>query len=156
MKIEMTVNGELRKLDVNPLSRLLDILRDDLSLKGTKEGCGEGECGACSALLNGLLVNSCLIPIAQCNGADIVTIEGLAATERGQILSESFAESHAVQCGYCTPGMVMAAESVLRKIPKPSEQQIREGLAGNICRCTGYDMIIDGIILASEKGDGLW
>lgn len=156
MKIEMTVNGEKRTLDADPLSRLLDILRNDLSLTGTKEGCGEGECGACSALMNGLLVNTCLIPIGQCNGAEILTIEGLASSKRGEVLSEAFAEAHSVQCGFCTPGMVLAAESVLRKIPKPSEQQIREGLAGNICRCTGYDMIIDGIQLAAEKGDGLW
>ena len=156
MKIEMTVNGQMKHIEVNPLSRLLDILRNDFSLTGTKEGCGEGECGACSVLMDGLLVNSCLIPIAQCDGKKILTIEGYASTDKGKILTEAFAEAHAVQCGFCTPGMVLAAESVLQKKAKPTEQEIREGLAGNICRCTGYDMIIDGIHLAADKGDGLW
>ena len=156
MKIEFSVNGRNKTIDVKPMSRLLDVLRNNLSLTGTKEGCGEGECGACSVLMNGHLVNSCLIPVAQCHGAEILTIEGLSESDRGKVLSEAFAEAHAVQCGFCTPGMVLAAESVLRKTPNPSEQEIREGLAGNICRCTGYDMILDGINLASEKGEGLW
>jgi carbon-monoxide dehydrogenase small subunit len=156
MKIDITVNGDKRSITVNPLSRLLDILRNEFALRGTKEGCGEGECGACSVLMNKLLVNSCLIPVAQCDGAEIVTIEGLSETERGKVLTSAFAETHAVQCGFCTPGMVLAAESLLQKKGKPTEQEIREGLAGNICRCTGYDMIIDGIQLAAEKGDGLW
>lgn len=156
MKIEMIVNGRKKTLQANPLSRLLDILRDELALTGTKEGCGEGECGACSVLMNGRLINSCLIPIAQCDGSEITTIEGISASERGKVLTEAFAEAHAVQCGFCSPGMIMAAESVLRKNPKPTEQEIREGLSGNICRCTGYDMIIDGIELAAKKGDGLW
>ena len=156
MTIELYVNGQKKKVETNPMSRLLDVLRNEFSLTGTKEGCGEGECGACSVLLDGLLVNSCLIPIMQCEGKEIVTIEGIAETQRGEILTEAFAEAHSVQCGFCTPGMVIAAESVLRKKPKPDENDIREGLAGNICRCTGYDMIIDGIILASEKGEGLW
>ena len=156
MKIELTVNGEKRSLDTDPLRRLLDVLREDVGLTGTKEGCGEGECGACSALMDGRLVNTCLIPVAQADGTEILTVEGLAASDRGKMLTEAFAETHAVQCGFCTPGMVMAAEAVLRENPKPSEQQIREGLAGNICRCTGYDMIIDGIRLAAEKGEGLW
>lgn len=156
MTIDITVNGRRNTIDVDPLSRLLDILRDHFSLTGTKEGCGEGECGACSVLMNGLLVNSCLIPIAQCDGSEILTIEGLSETKRGKILAEAFADTHAVQCGFCTPGMVMAAESLLQKVPKPSEQEIREGLAGNICRCTGYDMIVEGIQQASEKGEGLW
>lgn len=156
MKIELTINGIKKTVDTDPLRRLLDILRVDFSLSGSKEGCGEGECGACSVLMNGLLVNSCLIPAAQCAGSEILTIEGLAESERGQVLSEAFAEAHAVQCGFCTPGMLMAAESVLRKTAHPTEQEIRQGLAGNICRCTGYDMIIDGIHLAAEKGEGLW
>ena len=152
----MTVNGKKILLDVPPLARLLDLLRKDLSLTGTKEGCGEGECGACSVLMNGRLVNSCLIPAGQCDGAEILTIEGLSESERGKVLTESFAEAHAVQCGFCTPGMVLAAESILRKSAKPTETEIREGISGNICRCTGYDMIIDGIRLAAEKGEGLW
>jgi len=156
MKIELNVNGHRKEIESDPMSRLLDVLRNDFSLTGTKEGCGEGECGACSILLDGLLVNSCLIPVLQCEGKEIVTIEGIAESRRGEILTEAFAEAHSVQCGFCTPGMVIAAESVLRKKPKPDEKDIRQALAGNICRCTGYDMIIDGIILASEKGDGLW
>ena len=156
MKLEMNVNGRPVSMDVSPLKRLLDILREDLGLTGSKEGCGEGECGACSVLMNGKLANSCLIPAAQCSGAEIVTVEGVSATPRGKMISECFAETHAVQCGFCTPGMLMAAEAVLSVNPAPDEETVREGLSGNLCRCTGYDMIIDGILLAAEKGKGLW
>jgi len=156
MNLKMTVNGRAVSLKTSPLRRLLDLLREDLALTGTKEGCGEGECGACSILMNGKLVNSCLVPAAQCEGAEIVTAEGLSATPRGEMISRCFAETHAVQCGFCTPGMLMAAESILSENPRPDEPFIREGLAGNLCRCTGYDMIIDGILLAAEKGRGLW
>lgn len=156
MKIEITVNGEVRMLDVGPMRRLLDVLREDLGLVGTKEGCGEGECGACSVLIDGKLANSCLVPIAQCDGAEITTVESLAATDRGKVITESFAVMHSAQCGFCTPGMVMAAEALLKRNPDPDEATIRLGLSGNICRCTGYDMIVDGIQEAAKRGKGLW
>jgi len=155
MKIEITVNGTRHSLEVDPLRRLLDILRDDLGLVGTKEGCGEGECGACSVIMDGKLVNSCLIPVAQCENADVTTVEGIAASPRGEIITTSFANMHSAQCGFCTPGMVMATEALLRRNPDPGEQEIREGLAGNICRCTGYDMIVDGILDAAKRGKGI-
>ena len=137
-------------------SRLLDLLRYECGETGTKEGCGEGECGACSVIMDGKLVNSCLVPAAQCSGADVLTVDGLAATPRGQMISESFATEHGAQCGFCTPGMVMAAEALLRENGAPDESAVREGLAGNICRCTGYDMIVDAIQDAAERGKGLW
>jgi carbon-monoxide dehydrogenase small subunit len=157
IRIRLTVNGEERDVILtNPLSRLLDVLRDDLGLTGTKEGCGEGECGACSVLLNGKLVNSCLVPAAQVDGAVVLTPEGLAETDGGRLLAECFTECHGAQCGFCTPGMMMATASLLAANPDPDEQAIREGLAGNLCRCTGYDMIIDAIQMAAKKGRGLW
>ena len=158
MNITITVNGSKHNCNVDPLRRLLDILREDLRLTGTKEGCGEGECGACSIIFNGKLSNSCLIPAAQCDGAEIITIEGFKDTRRGKVIIEAFAKAHSVQCGFCTPGMVLAAETILRNNPQPTEDDIRFGISGNICRCTGYDMIIDGILLAAETGkkEGLW
>ena len=158
MNITITVNGNSHNLNVDPLRRLLDILRVDLRLTGTKEGCGEGECGACSIIFNGKLADSCLIPAAQCDGAVIITIEGFKDTRRGHVITEAFSKAHSVQCGFCTPGMVLAAETVLRNNPQPTEEEIRFGISGNICRCTGYDMIIDGILLAAETGkkEGLW
>ena len=158
--IKLTVNGQSREIDTdNEMRRLLDILRIDLGLTGAKEGCGEGECGACSVLLNGKLVNSCLVPISQVDGSEVLTPEGLAETAEGKILAESFTECHGAQCGFCTPGMMMASAALLGKNPNPDEQEIREGLAGNICRCTGYDKIIDSVQMASrriagEKGRG--
>ncbi len=150
MKLEFNVNGKRQAVETDPMRRLLDILRDELGLTGSKEGCGEGECGACSVVLNGNLVNSCLIPAQQCVDADIFTIEGLRETPAGRLIALSFAEAHSAQCGFCTPGMVMAAVALLKSNPDPSETVIREGLSGNICRCTGYDMIIDGIKLAAK------
>ncbi len=157
VRITLTVNGTQRDISLkHPLRRLLDVLREDLNLTGVKEGCGEGECGACAVLLNGRLVNSCLVPAVQADGSEVLTPEGLAATEKGELLARCFAEMHAVQCGFCTPGMMMASASLLSSNPHPDEQEIREVLAGNLCRCTGYDMIIDAIELAAEKGEGLW
>ncbi len=156
MKLEFTVNGEARSIEVDPLRRLLDILRDDLALTGTKEGCGEGECGACSVIVEGKLVNSCLVPATQCAGAEVLTVDGLSESERGEMITESFALMHGAQCGFCTPGMVMAAEALLREQNDPDEEAVREGLAGNICRCTGYDMIVDAIQDAAKRGKGLW
>ena len=155
--IILTVNGETRTLHPDTgMRRLLDVLRDDLGLTGAKEGCGEGECGACSVLLDGRLVNSCLVPIAQAAGGSVLTPEGLAETPGGRLLAECFTECHGAQCGFCTPGMVMASYSLLMANPAPDEQAIREGLAGNICRCTGYDYIIDAVLMAAGKGRNLW
>jgi carbon-monoxide dehydrogenase small subunit len=154
--IKFNLNFEAVEVSVSPVSRLLDVLRDQLGLTGVKEGCGEGECGACSVLVDGKLVNSCLYPAALAEGREILTIEGLQRTPRYQVLKESFEEAGAVQCGFCTPGMIMAAEALLRKIPHPAEDEIREGISGNLCRCTGYSMIIDAVEMASKRGDGLW
>jgi carbon-monoxide dehydrogenase small subunit len=154
--VSFELNGETVTLTTHPLRRLLDILRDDLRLTGTKEGCGEGECGACAVLLDHCLVNACLVPAITLEGRSVLTIEGYRETERFAVLSEAFARAGSVQCGFCTPGMVMAAEALLRRTPHPTEEEVREGLSGNLCRCTGYTMIVDGIMLAAEEGDGLW
>ncbi|MCD6123218.1 MAG: (2Fe-2S)-binding protein [Spirochaetales bacterium] len=154
--IKLNVNGKEVMVTVHPLKRLLDVLRDDLKLTGVKEGCGEGECGACSVLLNGELVNSCIIPVGAVAGAKIETIEGYRKTKRYRVIEDSFAEESAVQCGFCTPGFVMATEALLKRNPKPSEEEIRKGISGNLCRCTGYDPIVRGIKKAAEKGNGLW
>ena len=155
--VTLFVNGEERTVrPESGMRRLLDVLRDDLGLTGTKEGCGEGECGACSVLLNGRLVNSCLVPVAQAAGAEVLTIEGLRKSEAGRLLVECFTECHGAQCGFCTPGMMMASYALLKRNSRPDEQEIREGLAGNICRCTGYDAIINAVQMAAEKGRGLW
>ena len=155
-EIRFTLNGKPVRLVSDPLRRLLDVLRDDLSLTGTKEGCGEGECGACSVLLDGELANSCLIAVGMAEGREVTTIEGLRGTERFNMLQDSLSQTGAVQCGFCTPGIVMAAEALLRRNPHPSENEIRQGLSGNLCRCTGYTMIVAGVSLAAERGAGLW
>lgn len=155
--IRLRVNGLEREVEIShPIRRLLDVIREDIGLTGTKEGCGEGECGACAVMLNGALVNSCLIPALQVDRADILTPEGLAKTEAGKLLAECFTECHGAQCGFCTPGMMMASAELLYRNKRPSEMEIREALAGNICRCTGYDMIIDAVRLAAERGSGIW
>jgi len=154
--ITFTLNGKRITVTVNPLSRLLDVLREEFGLTAVKEGCGEGECGACSVLKNGKLVNSCIVPMGTVQGVDIITLEGIRETEEGKCIIDSFAESGAVQCGFCTPGMVMASAALLRTIPKPDKNQIREALSGNLCRCTGYTMIITGIQLAAKRGEGIW
>ena len=155
-RIEMKVNGKAVEIETDPLRRLLDVLREELEWTGVKEGCGEGECGSCSVLRDGLLVNSCMVPVGTCDGSEIVTPEGLADTERGKIIVDAYADSGAVQCGFCTPGMMMATEALLRENPQPNEGEVREGLAGNLCRCTGYDMIVEGVLLAAERGKGKW
>jgi carbon-monoxide dehydrogenase small subunit len=147
----MTVNGVHRSIHAYPMARLLDILREELDLPGTKEGCGEGECGSCSILMDGVLVNSCLIPALQALGSTIVTIEGLAKDDRLHPLQQAFLECGAAQCGICTPGMILAAVHLLEKIPRPSLEQIREGLSGNLCRCTGYLQIFDAVARASRN-----
>jgi aerobic carbon-monoxide dehydrogenase small subunit len=156
MSIRFRVNGEQVALDTEPLTRLLDVLREDLDLKGTKEGCGEGECGACAVLLDGRLVNSCLVPVGAVEGCEVVTIEGFRDTQRHATLTEAFGAAGAVQCGFCTPGMMLAAEAILTANPRASRDEIREGLSGNLCRCTGYNMIVEAIAAAARKGEGLW
>src|SRR5229473_3180106 len=146
-----TVNGENRTLHVYSLERLLDVLREQLHLTGTKEGCGEGECGACSVLIDGRIVNSCLVPIAQVAGAEIKTIEGVANGDQLHAVQQAFIDCGGAQCGICTPGMVMAAVDLLERNPNPTEADIRNGLAGNLCRCTGYMKIFDSVVHACRK-----
>jgi carbon-monoxide dehydrogenase small subunit len=146
-----TVNGDAKQVFTHPMERLLDVLRNDLKLTGTKEGCGEGECGSCSVLLDGMLVNSCLVPIAQASGASIVTIEGVSTHVLLKPLQEAFLECGGAQCGICTPGMILAAAHLLEKTPEPALAEIREGLAGNLCRCTGYMQIFEAIAQAARQ-----
>lgn len=153
---EFKLNGKIVRFEGNPLTRLIDVIREDLGLTGTKEGCGEGECGACSVLRNGKLTTSCIIPVGAVVGDEIVTIEGLRDTEQGKCLIDAFAEGGAVQCGFCIPGMVMAAQALLLENSDPDEEDVRMAISGNICRCTGYDLIVDSILLAAKKGKGLW
>lgn len=150
-KINLKINGEDRALQVPPMKRLLDVLREDAHLTGTKEGCGEGECGACAVLMNGELVNSCLVPALQANGATICTIEGVAHEDHLHPIQQCFFENGGAQCGICTPGMILATHHLLNKYPNPTIEQIREGLAGNLCRCTGYMRIFESVQKAAEK-----
>jgi carbon-monoxide dehydrogenase small subunit len=149
--VSFTVNRELRTVRAHPMERLLEVLRNQLGLTGAKEGCGEGECGSCSVLMNGALVNSCLIPVLQASNAKIVTIEGLAADAQLDCLQEAFLECGGAQCGICTPGMILAASHLLHQNPDPSLQQIREGLSGNLCRCTGYVQIFEAVAEAARR-----
>jgi carbon-monoxide dehydrogenase small subunit len=148
--VEFRVNGAARTMEVYPMERLLDVLREELTLTGTKEGCGEGECGACSVLMDGELVNSCLVPVLQAAGSEVLTVEGLAKNGRLHPLQEAFANAGGAQCGICTPGMILASYQLLARCPHPSDEQIREGLAGNLCRCTGYQKIFDSVRQASN------
>jgi carbon-monoxide dehydrogenase small subunit len=150
-EVLFTVNGETKKVLAYPVERLLDVLRNELGLTGTKEGCGEGECGSCSVLLDGMLVNSCLVPIGQAKGASIVTIEGLSTYGSMNPVREAFLECGGAQCGICTPGMILAAVHLLEKNPEPALPDIREGLAGNLCRCTGYMQIFEAVASAARR-----
>ena len=147
--IQLVINGQSEVVNVPPLKRLLDVLREDLNLTGTKEGCGEGECGSCSVRMNGELVNSCLVPILQAQGSNIETIEGLAIDAELHPLQKAFLECGGAQCGICTPGMLMAATHLLDHNPQPTMDEIREGLAGNLCRCTGFVKIFEAVKVAS-------
>jgi len=151
-EVTFTVNGRQQTIDAPPMKRLLDVLREDLHLTGAKEGCGEGECGSCSVLMNGELVNSCLIPILQADGATITTIEGLSpeATAPLHPIQQCFLEHGGAQCGICTPGMILATHHLLQKHPHPTLAQIQEGLAGNLCRCTGYMRIFEAVQRAAK------
>jgi carbon-monoxide dehydrogenase small subunit len=151
--IEFVVNGETRKVHAPPMKRLLDVLREDLHLTGAKEGCGEGECGSCSVRMNGELVNSCLVPVLQAQGASIQTVEGLACDGELHPLQQAFLHCGGAQCGICTPGMLMAATHLLAQNPRPTMGEIREGLAGNLCRCTGFKRIFDSVLSAAAQTD---
>ena len=151
MIIEVNVNGKPHKVDAFPMARLLDVLREQLHFTGTKEGCGEGECGACTVIIDGRIVNSCLVPVAQVNGSQITTIEGVASEEKLHAVQQSFIEHGGAQCGICTPGMILAAVDLLQRNPAPTENDIRNGLAGNLCRCTGYMKIFESVVRACQK-----
>ena len=155
MRLDLTVNGLARTAEVAPLARLLDVLREDLGLTGTKEGCGEGECGACSIVLDGALVNACLIPACQATGAKITTIEGIAAqTKLGERLApvqRCFVDKGGAQCGICTPGMIVAAQCFIAERKPATDAAVREALAGNLCRCTGYQKIVEAVQLAAAS-----
>lgn len=151
MKISLTVNGEKREVEVKPKTRLLDLIREDLGLTGTKEGCGKGECGACTVIMNNKVVASCLVLAVQADGAEIKTIEGLGGKDKLHPLQQAFIEKGAVQCGFCIPGMIMSSKKIIDDNSNPSEEEIKRGLSGNICRCTGYVKIIDAVKEAAHK-----
>ena len=151
IEISFTVNREPKKVRVYPMERLLDVLRVDLGLTGAKEGCGEGECGSCSVLMDGAMVNSCLVPALHAEGTTVVTIEGLAAGNELHVLQEAFLECGGAQCGICTPGMILAAFHLLNGKPEPTIEEIREGLSGNLCRCTGYTQIVEAVSKAARR-----
>ena len=151
ISLTFTVNGAQHTVETWPMMRLLDVIRENLGLTGTKEGCGEGECGACSIILDGRLVNSCLVPALQADGARIITVEGIATPEQLHAIQQAFIDCGGAQCGICTPGMIVASVSLLEQNPHPTEDEIRNGLAGNLCRCTGYTRIFEAV----KQGAGL-
>jgi len=150
VRISLKVNGEARSFDAPPMIRLLDALRDHLGLTGTKEGCGEGECGTCTVFLDGEAVNACMVAIGQCEGRDVVTVEGLGTKAHLAPLARAFVSEGGAQCGICTPGMLIAAEALLRRTARPTDEEIREAIAGNLCRCTGYQRIVESVRHAAE------
>ena len=152
MDISFIINNKKVTVDVDPSMRLLDVIRDVLKLTGTKEGCGEGECGACTVLVNGEPYNSCLTPVINVEGKELLTIEGLREMKEYRVLADAFADMGGSQCGFCTPGMILVSYALLKKNPKPSEEEIRFALSGNLCRCTGYQAIVNAVKQASEKG----
>ncbi len=156
-QIQVTINGKREKVEVQPSETLLEMIRERLHLTGTKEGCGMGECGACTVIMDGVTVNSCLILAAEADGKSIVTVEGLGSKEKLHPVQEAFVKHGGLQCGFCTPGMVVSATYLLKKYPNPTDEEIREGIAGNFCRCTGYTQIIESVGAAattiSEGGD---
>lgn len=152
LELAFTVNGERVSVRVAPQATLLEVLREDLELTGTKYGCGEGECGACSVILDGKVVNSCLVLALECEGSEILTVEGLTANGRLHPIQKAFVDHGAVQCGFCTPGMIMASYALLEENPSPTEDEIRRALEGNLCRCTGYRKIIDAVLALAGGG----
>ncbi len=155
-RIKFNLNHKQIDVDIDPSRRLIDFIRDDMHLSGTKEGCGEGSCGACVVLLDGYSVNSCLIPMANVIGHDVITIDEFKNTEAFKVLYAAFSEEGGSQCGFCTPGMIIASYSLLSHNPNPTDEEIRAGLAGNLCRCTGYQAIIKAVKLASKIGENVW
>ena len=155
-KITFMLNNQSVVTDKSPATRLLDILREDFNFTGVKEGCGEGECGACAVLLNDRLVNSCLVPLGTVHNQTVLTIEGLSQTKQGKLLIDCYSKEGAVQCGFCTPGMLMASHALLAENPHPTDLEIKIGLSGNLCRCTGYNMIVNAVQRAAKEGEGLW
>ena len=151
IKVSINVNGINYTKDIDPSIRLIDFLRDDLKLKGTKEGCGEGECGACTVIVNGKAINSCLMLASSADGKNVITIEGISDKDKLHPIQEAFMETGAVQCGYCTPGMILSAKALLDEKPNASEEEIKVSLSGNLCRCTGYKKIIQAVMLAQDK-----
>jgi carbon-monoxide dehydrogenase small subunit len=151
IEVRFIVNGRRVEMETSPTRTLLDILREDLGLTGTKEGCAKGECGACTVIMGGKAVTSCLVLAAQLDGREILTVEGLAEDRIGKALQDAFVEAGAVQCGYCIPGFLMSARALLAENPKPRLEEIKEGLSGNICRCTGYVKIFDAVALAAQR-----
>ena len=154
VRIRLTVNGQVYDREVSESKTLLRFLREDLGLTGTKEGCGMGECGACTFILNGDAVNSCLVLAAETDGARVETIEGEARNGRLSKVQQAFADHHAVQCGFCTPGMIMSVKDLLRRNPEPTEEEIREGIEGNFCRCTGYEQIVEAVLDVTGQDTG--
>ena len=152
--ITFILNGKPQELHIQPWKTLLEIIREDLQLTGTKEGCGEGECGSCTVIMGDKTVNSCLVPAAEADNMEITTIEGLADGDNLDPIQEAFVNYAGMQCGFCTPGMIMSAKELLESNPNPNEEEIREGIAGNFCRCTGYTKIIDSISAAAEAMQG--
>jgi aerobic carbon-monoxide dehydrogenase small subunit len=154
--ISFTLNGKTVTSNAAPNERLLDVLRDEFRLTGVKCGCKEGECGACSVILDDRLVNSCLVAMGRIEGRSVMTIEGYRETDRFKVLDKAYADVGAVQCGFCIPGMILASECLLAKNPNPAEADIRDGISGNLCRCTGYNAIVQAIRNAAKEGEGLW
>ncbi len=150
-EIRITVNGKLYELSVRPWATLLEVIREDLGLTGTKEGCGVGECGACTVIMDGKTVNACLVLAPEADGKEITTIEGLAQGEKLDPIQQAFYEIGGLQCGFCTPGMIMSTKALLAETPEPTDQEIRKGLEGNFCRCTGYTKIFESVREASRK-----
>ena len=154
--IKFILNGKEVLYEGPATARLLDVLREEYRLTGVKCGCREGECGACSVIMDGELINSCMVAMGRANGCEIVTIEGYKDTERFKVMEKAFASLSAVQCGFCIPGMILAGEALLSKNPNPTEGEIRTGVSGNLCRCTGYNALVNAIKIAAEEGKGLW
>lgn len=154
--IQFQLNGTKTSYSGDAANRLLDVLRDTYEMTSVKCGCKEGECGACSVLIDGMLINSCCVAVGSVDGCNIVTLEGYRETKRFAALNKAFASTAAAQCGFCIPGMVLAAEALLSKNPHPTDAQIRDGLSGNLCRCTGYNAIVNAVHLAAKGGNGLW
>jgi aerobic carbon-monoxide dehydrogenase small subunit len=154
--IKFILDGKEVASKSNASDRLLDVLRDELKVKAVKCSCREGECGACSVIIDGRLANSCVVALGSVEGSNVMTIEGYRETERYEVLDKAYASVSAVQCGYCIPGMILASECILAKTPNPTEEEIRDGISGNLCRCTGYNAIVNAISIAAKEGKGLW